>query len=257
VEAVNIATQQVYGDEIGCPKVAALAARLSLINPHARISIYDCKLEEISDEEFGQIAFSPFINASDQGEGTPSPQVTLLCGMTDDFFAQARVDRLALQNSLPSLCCQLYQWGRAGEISFSYPGVTKVCHRCMLVNRYKAYEEGYKNDVTSEDAPIFATSQINALCSWIALSILNHGSDHPRFGSMLSLISATPLVQLRLSPDCGLSVFDRLSANADRAHLIFGEPVWLKQTPLSNCPHCGGTGNLLAARGKFKDTTQL
>src|SRR5947209_191492 len=66
-----------------------------------------------------------------------SPVITLLCGLTDSFWAQAQVNRLALHLGIPSLCAQQYQYGQAAEITFTYPGVTPACHRCMLNSRYK------------------------------------------------------------------------------------------------------------------------
>ena len=83
-----------------------------------------------------------------------APEITLVCGCTDNFYAQARVNRLALQFGLPSLCAGLYQYGQAAEISFTYPGVSPACQRCILSPRYKGYlERGYQNTVTSVGAP--------------------------------------------------------------------------------------------------------
>ena len=184
-----------------------------------------------------------------------TPKITLLCGFTDDFSAQARITRLALQFGLPSLCAQMYREGRVAEITFTYPGVTPACHRCMLSPRYRAYlEEGFRNTVTSDGSPIFATTRLNSLAGQIAMALLHHGTFHPRWGDMLRRIGNRTLVQLRLHPDVSLKVFDRVFSGADTERVFFDEAVWLPQEPDPNCPDCGGTGDLRTAKGTFADT---
>src|SRR5205807_9646155 len=110
-------------------------------------------------------------------------KVTLLCGLTDQLLAQARVNRLGLQFGIPSLCAQMYQFGQVAEITFSFPGVTSACHRCMLSSRYKAYlRRGCRNAVSSDGVPIFATMRLNALVGMIALALLHHGTNHRLWG---------------------------------------------------------------------------
>ena len=251
VQAPNVATQQTYTADVGLPKVEVIAARLEKINPYARICIYQRKIESFEDDELDSIVFSP----SYIGKGPWGPEVRLLCGFTDNFYAQARVNRLALQFGIPSLCAQLYKEGVAGEITFTYPGVTPACHRCILSPRYRAYlEKGYQNTVTSEGAPVFVTPRLNSLTGQIAMALLHHGTPHPRWGEMLTRIGTRTLVQLRLHPDGPLQVFDRVMAGADRERLFFDEAVWLPQDADPNCPECGGTGDLRKAEGTFADT---
>ncbi len=245
VTAPNIATQQAYLDTIGMPKVACLAERLGRINPAVRVSAYQKRLEEISDTEFYDIAFLP-VNSE-------PPVVTLLLGMTDNFYTQARVNRLSLQFGIPSLCAQMYAEGLCGEITLMYPGITAACHRCMLKPRYQAYlQENYHNTVTSHGSPIWSTTRINALAGSLAMALLHHGTDHQRWGNMLSRIGNRTLVQIRMHPDAPLKIFPRVFDDLD--HCFFDEAVWLPQEPDPDCPECHGTGNLLDAKGTFTDT---
>ena len=96
------------------------------------------------------------------------------------------------------------------------------------------------------------------------LALLHHGSNHPRWGKMLSRIGDRNLIQLRMDPDFAetmrMTVFDRVFENADRDRLFFDEAVWLPQkqecpdTGYPACPDCGGTGDLRDAIGTFEDT---
>jgi hypothetical protein len=257
VSETNLATQQVFRKDIGRPKVDALAERIRDINPLATISTHSKRLEEITDDEFRQLLFDPI--------GEEKPEVTLIAGLTDSFPAQARVNALALQFGVPSLCAQVYERGTAAEVTFTYPGITPACHRCALSSRYRAYlNEAYENDVTSDGAPIFSTTRLNALKGFIAMAILHHGTEHPRWGNLLRRIGKRNLIQIRMDPDTPLEIFERTFGSGNMERILFDETVWLPQEPESlttgydyNCPDCGGTSNLLDARDTFEDTRDI
>ena len=272
----NIGTQQAYRRDIGRPKVECLAERILDINPNAIVIPVQKTLDEIDDAEFERLAREPVPGALYRFQGVfhgvdgflpvPSPPVvTLICGLTDSFVAQARINRLALHFSLPSLCAQVYREGRCAELTFTYPGVTPACHRCVLSSRYKAYlQEGFNNDVTSDGTPIFSTTRLNALKGFIAMAILHHGTDHPRWGRLLERIGPRNLVQIRMDPDLeanlGLKAFGRVFGGGDQERILFDEAVWLPQKPdcpengYPICPDCGGSGDLRKASGTFADT---
>lgn len=257
IEETNLATQQCYRKDIGRPKVQCLAERVRDINPAAVVIPIQTKIEDLSDSDFARL-----ITNGPDGSGSIRQ---LICGLTDHFEAQSRVNRLALQFGIPSLCAQVYWEGRGAEITFTYPGVTPACHRCMLSNRYKAYAEyGFQNDVTSDGSPIFSTTRLNALKGFIAMALLHHGSAHPRWGDLLERISPRTLLQIRMDPDFSstlkLKVFDRVLRGADRKRIMFDDVVWLPQKPEApkdgdgGCPDCGGNGDLRSTVGRFPDT---
>jgi hypothetical protein len=104
VSETNLATQQTYRCDIGRPKVDCIAERIQDINPAAKVVTLQKMLnDELRDDEIKKLVREPLAGAS--------ADRTLLCGFTDDFFAQARINRLALQFGLPSLCAQVYQEG--------------------------------------------------------------------------------------------------------------------------------------------------
>jgi ThiF family protein len=254
VSEENLATQQTYRRDIGRPKVACIAERIQDINPEAVIHTYQQLVDDLDDVAFKQLIKAPL------STGQP-PTIILLCGLTDNFYAQARINRLALQFGLPSLCAQVYFEGRGAEVTFTYPGITPACHRCILSSRYDAFlKEGYHNTVTSNGTPIFATTRLNALKGFVALALLHHGTSHPRWGGLLTKIGKRNLVQIRMDPDLALSTFERVLEGADQSSILFDETVWRPQnqegidTGYSPCPDCGGTGDLRDAIGTFEDT---
>ncbi len=260
VSETNLATQQTYRKDIGRAKVVCISERIRDINPSADVISVQKKLEELSDERIKDLVF--------QSIARHAPGKTIVCGLTDSFLAQAQVNRIALHLGIPSLCAQVYKEGRGAEITLTYSGLTPACHRCILSSRYHYYLADHnKNDVTSHGTPIFATTQLNAIKGFVALSIIHHGSNHPRWGKMLSKIGKRNLIQLRMDPDfadtLGMDIFDRTFEGADQQKLFFGEAVWLPQdqecpdTGYPICPDCGGTGDLRVAIGRFKDTRIL
>lgn len=253
VSETNLATQQVYRRDLGRPKVECLAERIKDINPHAFVKPLHRSSDELSDDMFGHLLHGPV-------DLRPAA-LTLLCGMTDSFEAQARVNLLALKFGVASLCAQVYAEGRGAEVTFTHPQTTPACHRCALSSRYQAYlQEGFRNGTTSDGTPIGSTSRLNAVKFLVAMAVLHHGTDDPRWGLMLDRIGNRNLVQLRMDPDLDLPVFDRVFGMADRTRVFCDDSVWLPQLPDSPatgfpaCPDCGGTGDLRAAVGKIADT---
>lgn len=254
VSETNLATQQTYRRDIGRLKVDALSDRLLDINPNVVVLKIASSLDDISDD-----TMQDYINGSINGH---TPHKTVICGLTDSFPAQARVNRIALQYGIPSLSAQVYPEGRAAEMTFTYPGVTPACHRCVLSSRYKYFlDDGKENTVTSAGTPIFATQRLNALKGFVLLALLHHGTDHPRFGHLLKRIGNRNLVQIRMDPDLGanmgIDVFDKLSGGDTR--VVFDDVVWLPQDAeappkYTHCPDCGGIGDLRKCIGTLVST---
>ncbi len=190
VSESNVGTQQVYRRDVGRPKVDCVGERIRDINPNAAVLCCQQFLDDLNDTEFELLALSPVLRGI-------RPTATLLCGLTDSFPAQTRINRLALKYGLPSLCAQVYERGRGAEVTFTYPGITPACHRCVLRSRYEAYlKQGFQNNVGSDGTPVFATGRLNALKGFVAMAILHHGADHPRWGSFAAYLNCAASVDL-------------------------------------------------------------
>lgn len=269
VEECNLATQQYYQKDIGLPKVRCLAERLRAINPDVSVRTHVRSLLDIDDRCFERLASEPIFRPTEPGKPiglAGGLAITVIVGSSDSFEAQARVNRLALQFGWPSVCCQLYDRALAGELTFTHPETTPACHRCILSSRYQAYlKEGYQNAVGSFGSPIVSTERLNSLTNSILLGILHHGTNHPRWGSLLSRIGNRNLVQVRNHPDVeeelGLANFREALAGVKSAQLFYDESIWRPQVPEHSrtgyprsCPDCGGLGDLSKCKRKFRDT---
>lgn len=254
LEAANIASQHAHPARLGTAKVEALAEQIMLINPGASVQPFARLVEDISDSEFEQLFFDP-VDVHHR-----SPERVVLLPLTDNFYAQARGHRLGLQFGIPTICAQEYQEGRGGEITYTVPGTTPACHRCVTSSRYRAYlEDGYRNVVTSEGASVFAADFLNGAIGHILLAVVYDGTEHPRFGRWIKEFEERNLIQLRMDPAFVTARRGERGGNSDLSMML--DSVFLSQTPDSGqspnrppCPDCGGTGDLRDAAKSFSDT---
>ena len=272
VADTNIGSQDVLLRDVGRRKVVALGERLVQTSGHVRVLGMYGGVQELHVDDLERLLFGSLA-------GLPAgrPAQTLLCGFTDNFEAQSYVNRVALHFGVPHLAAGVYRNGAALEITFSAPGVTPACGRCVVGSRYRAYQEGFANSVSSTGSPYAATAHLNAMKQDIALALLqgteteldrDHPSlaDHParaRARRLLRTIGNRNLVLVRRDPDIaanlGLRTFDRVLGGADTERLVYGDVVWLPQDPegpesgFPACPDCGGTGDLTDSVGTFED----
>lgn len=264
IDLPNIGTQQVYRRDVGRPKIDALAERILDVNPHARVVGIQHYLEDLDDDMIRRLVHRPLPNSRSR-----VPHTTILCGFTDNFWAQARVNRLALHLGVPMVAAQVYQHGHGVELSFHVPGHSTACGRCVLGSRYRAHlDQHYTNTVTSHGTPLWATERLNELKTQVILAIL-HGTtpttdpDNPggqRYRNLLEQIATRNLVQVRLAPEANLPAVTRALASADADRVITDDTVWLPQQPenpdtgFEHCADCGGTGELRDRIGTFTET---
>lgn len=266
ISGANIGTQHVYADEVGWKKVHCVGGGIKRINATALTLCYDGHLDDCVDDQTVETWLKGRLFLDD-GSVLPEPAVTLICGFTDSFAAQARVNRIALQFSVPSLSAQLYREGRGLELTFTHPDYTEACHRCILASRYKHFSSGYVNEVGSGGTPIFATGRINALKGLVAMALLHAPTKHRRWNALLERMKNRNLVQVRFDPDIeaelGIKVFERALAGADQSRILCDETVWLNQKAdhpsigRTICPDCLGVGDLRDCAGTFADTRYM
>lgn len=252
----NVATQGVFISEMGMYKTEAIKNRVKDINPGAKIICVNRFLDDtVSDDEFK--------SCLDRFKGK-KPTDYLIMGCTDSFECNKRCAYLSLKYGIPYLGAGVYTQGLAAEVIFVYPGVTESCPRCLLRNRYEAYENGYKNDVTSSGCPTFATERINTLIGYISLIMLmyNEAPDSPYY-KMLDEIKNRNFVWVRLTPylsssQLGITLFDRVFSEPGVSKYTFmDETLWIPQTADDDCKLCEGVGNLGKLKNKWKDTRTI
>ena len=265
VSGTNIGTQAVYQSEIGMNKGDAIKGRILDINPHASVKVIPRFVnDEMTDDEFADLI----------GENLhTNPLDYLIAGCTDNFHAQARSAALAMKYGTPYIAVQLYQYGEASELYFSYPGVTRGgCPRCALASRYDNYlHNGATNDITSAGTPIWATERTNALKGDITMTLLLYHVGTPQnnrfYYDRLDVVKDRNFVMIRMNPslstDLSMNQFDAFTHPDDAVSYCYDDTLWFKQwvEDGSNggqvCPLCNGDPDLNNLVGKIEDTRIL
>lgn len=258
----NVATQGVFISEMGMYKPEAIRNRILDINPEANVLCVNRFLDDtISDEDFTELlAHFPGRKPTDY----------LILGCTDSFEANTRAALLSLKYGIPYIGAGVYQGGLAAEVTFHYPGVTPSCPRCLLRDRFEAYENGYKNDVTSVGCSSFVTERVNTLIGQLCLMMLMYqeAPDSP-YNTMLDAVSNRNFAWVRMSPylgtsELGIRLFDRVFSDAEISRYTFmDETLWIPQHPDSPeygeepCKLCSGSGDLRDLYMKWPDTRKV
>lgn len=220
----NIASQNGYISEVGLPKPVVIKRRLLDISRSINVTCHNRMLDDSLDDKWLEENIISHID----------PKKALICAFTDNFFAQARISRIALKYKIPYISGAHHNMGDTSEMIFWYPGVTEYSQREITLNRYEAYRNGFKNTATSAGSPIFNTTRLNALCEKAAVGMLLFGK-HPDsvWCSFLNKMFDRNLVIIRqkyLDPmQEGLNqLFDNGS------NQFFDEVVWINPEEIQN-----------------------
>ncbi|HMQ77454.1 MAG TPA: ThiF family adenylyltransferase [Flavobacteriales bacterium] len=229
VEEANVVRQGFALADIGRPKVDALVDHLRGLNGGTRVNGIPRRLQDIGASDLDKL-FS---------------DVKLLIGVTDSFPAQAYANILALRHRVPALWGGFYDRSRGGELFFSIPGITRTCFRCVLWQRYDAFEAEGEPVLSSSCNTIFHSMYLDAQLGFIALAILNRYTLGLEFSNWFGQHWDYNFIQFKINPwlDAGEgNPFQQVFAGA--AGWSFNA-VWhntslpglLKDT----CPDCGRT----------------
>ena len=217
VSMTNISSQNVYLSELGRKKVDVIKDKLKQINEDIDVDAYSFMLDDSYDDEWIE---NNILNKCQNKH-------VLLCGFTDNFFAQARIANIAVKYTIPLITAQHHQYGETSEIVYWYPEVSIATPRFILSQRYKAYKEGYKNQVTSDGSPIFNTVRLNALCEKIAIGMLLYGKNkYNPYSCFLFNKPNSNLIVIRQNSLLGSdSTFINLFSN--NTDTLFDDPIWI------------------------------
>ena len=179
----NIARQEHHPDQIGRPKVQALADAIHRINPAAHVQPLNRNFLELTDREADQLF----------------RQTDLFIFAADNFAVAARGNEHALRMNKRAVWIGLYAHGQAGEIVFWHPGLD-ACLRCLLSNRYEAHARangsGQRLDPTSDGCTILDISLMDAVAGQIVIGQLTQGSPN-RYGRIIDELGDRNFLQVQ------------------------------------------------------------
>lgn len=251
VEDTNIATQGTYISEIGKLKTEVIRDRIMDINPMAKVVCINKYLDdEVTDNEFAYM--TGLVNGRKDD--------TLICGCTDNFYAQDRCAQLSVKYGVPYLAAQIFAGGSGHEVIFSYPGITKSCPRCMLESRYKKeLTSNGSGTGSSAGAAVCVTDHLNSIKSYVAISILCYCEKSTQYYHALDKLADRNYLMTRCSDALKAPAFEPLNTiAAQETDLSFPfATIAIGQTPEHDCPLCGGHGRLELIEGRIYDTRHI
>ena len=251
VEDTNIATQGTFISELGKSKVDVIKARILDINPLAHVVCVPNYLDNaITDVDFFKMAMLK----------NGDPHDTLLCGCTDNFYAQDRCAQLSVKYGIPYLAAQIFEKGKGHEVLFYYPGLTDSCPRCILESRYKKMLTA-KNVGTgsSEGAAVCVTDYLNSIKSYIALKILCYDEPLTQYYHELDKYADRNYFMTKCTSEFNAPAFEPIKlVEANETDLTFPfVTIAIGQTPEEGCPLCGGAGHENATGRIIQDTRNI
>ena len=250
VEDTNIATQNAYISEIGKLKTEVIKQRIHDINPLAKVVCINRYLDDsITDSEFVLLTSLDEASAED----------TIICGCTDNFFAQDRCAQLSLKYGIPYLAAQIFSEGIGHEVIFTHPALlTKSCPRCMLESRYKKIlaNKNIPKTGSSAGAAVCVTDYLNAIKSYVTLSLLCYNEAATPYYHMLDKYANKNYLMTKCSEVLTAPAFEPLKmVELKEKDISFPfVTVAIEQTPEKDCPMCGGHGDLNRCKNEIPDT---
>ena len=219
----NIASQNGYLSEIGMFKPELIKKRLLDINEDANVTCFNRMLTNELDDSW----------LENEILGNIDCRKAVICAFTDDFFAQARADRIAKKYRIPFISGQHHSRGLTSEIVYWYPDITKYSLSEIAKTRYEDYENGYENTVTSVGSPIFNTTRLNALCEKIAAGLLLYGKapDH-LYCKFLNRDGGRNLILIKQG--CIDGTHDLYGLFENGAGSLFDEAEWIDPSSLED-----------------------
>jgi hypothetical protein len=120
VEPPNLSRSVYDGDDLGRPKVAALAERLRRINSAVQVDTLESTLAGV-----GLAKLRRLVGAAD-----------VVVGACDDPSAQASLNHLSYELGVPGVFVLLYRAAAGGELVWTLPDADTACYRCATAVRH-------------------------------------------------------------------------------------------------------------------------
>ena len=244
VELHNLTrTAYTFHDALGKTlKVQALAERVRAINPLVEPVPVARNLLEMTEAERDAL-----FDGAD-----------LVVAGTDQFEAQALVNREAVARGIPALFIGIHARGEGGRVIWTVPERTG-CYRCAAGHRYEAAarREAGEGEVNLEGAigSLVDCQFIDIIALKVLVALLERGEDSQmaRFGAGLEAKDVNEVI-VRCSPEYawGNAMWDAVladlprepkdyAAELQRSVLFAMDTLWTETSRDDACPDCGGT----------------
>lgn len=237
VEWSNLCRTAYEVDDMGAPKVEALARLIGRANPFVATACWPVDVCALTEEESAALL-----------EG-----IDLIVAGTDSFSAQARANTLSLHHDIPAVFIGVHAGAHGGRVIWSIPGET-ACYRCIAPERYDDFaRDGERaTDLPAAAGALVDVQLIDMVALKVSLAILERGQESA-LGRFWEQLGRRNEVIIRTSPDYayGSLLWDAILADLPttpkpfarelQEQVLFAvDTVWFSHEPNPACPECGG-----------------
>lgn len=225
VEADNLCRTTYYSGDIGCTKVSAISRHLQNINPTVAITPFETDLAGV-----GHKRLAAMVNSVD-----------LIIALTDDPYAQSRLNHYAYYYNKPALFAALYRGAEGGEIIICIPGKTP-CMECATggvreaLSRPDAEIDYGTGRLSAEPAIIADIHHLDSATVKLALSLLQQDRPELSVSKFLASALAKKLSYLCMSMVPEYWVFPEVFQNTPGQHGY--QSMWFTVESRVGCPFC-------------------
>ena len=229
VEAENLARTTYYVGDIGSKKVDAIARHLININPLIDIQKFDHELSHIGHTTLAELFQS----------------IDLLVALTDDPYAQSRMNHYSYFYAKPALFAALYRGAQGGEIIICIPGETP-CLECATgrvrekLSRPTADVNYGTGRLSGEPAIIADIHHLDSATVKLSLSLLLRGQEGLLVPKFIETALSNKFTYLCMSMVPEYWVFPQVFADTPGQHGY--QSMWLTVEGTNDCPFCGPDG---------------
>lgn len=226
-----------YTDAVaGKLKVYALAERIAEINPLVEIQVNPQSITSLSQPELEEM----FQN------------VDLVMAGTDNFEAQALINKLAFLKGIPAVFIGIHANAQGGRVVWTLPGLTP-CYRCVARERYEASvnPESASLDLVAAHGSLVDCQFIDMVALKAAIAILDRGRDST-MGHFFRRMGHRNDIVVRCDPEYawGNALWDAMLGDLPTepkdfakelrdVALLAMDTIWLPGAKNPNCPICG------------------
>ncbi|MBL8929311.1 MAG: ThiF family adenylyltransferase [Kineosporiaceae bacterium] len=228
----NLSRSMYTVQDLGRPKVEALASHLREINPAVR-----CTTEQIALQDVPRQVIADLVQ-----------DAAVVVAATDDPSAQRLLNHFSYAYQVPAVFSGVYAKGQGGEVVFTFPPMTR-CFRCATASRHFGLDGARGTDYGTgrlQGEPALGADIQHVVAASVKITVglleLVADPDGPTTTSKGLLLEALGLgwTYLMTSTTPDFDFFPKLFESVP-GQLAY-QSVWLAPTGDPDCPVCGDEG---------------
>lgn len=182
VEVPNLVRTAYTTNDLGRPKVRALAKRIRAINPFVHVECFPVGI---------------FQNTSMDELHAIMGNANLIIAGTDQFIAHAKINEISLAERIPAVYIGIHAQAKGGRVLWTIPGKTP-CYFCMAKERYQAPAE--ETNIAAAQGMLVDCQFIDMIALKISLAILEREQNAP-LGKFFEKMKYRNEVAVRCDPE--------------------------------------------------------